>query len=188
MLTIGQVAQRVGLRPSAIRFYERRGMLRPTLRAPNGYRFYGEDVVKLLRFVKRAQSLGITLKEIKPLLALAARGQQPCSHVKQLAQKHLEEVGQKIRALRALQKDFRSLLRRRATRRHGDEVCPMVERPKSSTDDCNAFLFSFGRRRTSVPALHRQNFAGLGIVRGAESGRSRQARLSVRTSAVDRKS
>jgi hypothetical protein len=57
----------------------------------------------------------------------------------------------------------------------------MIERPKSSTDDCSAFLFSFGRRRTSAPALHRQNFVGRGIVRGAESGRSRQARLSVGT-------
>jgi DNA-binding transcriptional MerR regulator len=59
-------------------------MLRPALRGANGYRFYSEDAVKLLLFVKRAQSLGITLKEIKPLLNLASQGQRPCIHVKQL--------------------------------------------------------------------------------------------------------
>jgi DNA-binding transcriptional MerR regulator len=134
MLTIGKVARRVGIQSSAIRYYERRGMLQPAVRGPSGYRFYGDDAVRLLLFVKRAQALGITLKEIKPLLALAAQGQQPCSHVKQLARKHLEEVAQRIRALQALQKDLRSLLRRKAAQRHGNEVCPMIERARVDTD------------------------------------------------------
>jgi DNA-binding transcriptional MerR regulator len=134
MLTIGKIAQRVGIRSSAIRYYERQGLIQPVLRGPSGYRFYGDESVRLLLFVKRAQALGITLKEIKPLLALAARGQQPCTHVKQLAQKHLDEVDQKIRALQALQNDLRSLLRRKATQRHGNEVCPMIEGARAGTD------------------------------------------------------
>jgi MerR family transcriptional regulator, copper efflux regulator len=73
-------------------------MLQPTVRGANGYRTYSDEAVKLLLFVKRAQSLGITLKEIKPLLTLASQGQQPCAHVKQLARNHLREVDQKIRA------------------------------------------------------------------------------------------
>jgi DNA-binding transcriptional MerR regulator len=128
MLTIGNVAGKVGIRPSAIRYYERQGMIWPSLRGANGYRFFGEDAVKMLLFVKRAQALGITLKEIKPLLALAARGQQPCNHVKQLARKHLEEVDQKIRALQGLRNELRTLLRRKRGRQHGNEVCPMIER------------------------------------------------------------
>jgi len=128
MLTIGKVAEGVGLRPSAIRFYERRGVLRPTLRAPNGYRFYSEDAVKLLRFVKRAQSLGITLKEIKPLLNLASQGQRPCVHVKQLARNHLQEIEEKIRELQALRNELRTLLRRKAGRPHANEVCPIIQR------------------------------------------------------------
>lgn len=103
-------------------------MLRPTLHGANGYRFYSDDAVKLLLFVKRAQALGITLKEIKPLLALAARGQQPCRHVRQLARKHLEEVHQKIRELQALQKELRTLLRRKAAPPHENEVCPIIQR------------------------------------------------------------
>jgi DNA-binding transcriptional MerR regulator len=81
-----------------------------------------------LLFVKRAQSLGITLKEIKPLLTLASQGQQPCSNVKQLARNHLREIDGKIRELQALRGELRTLLRRKGGRPHGNEVCPIIER------------------------------------------------------------
>ena len=128
MLTIGKVARRVGIRPSAIRYYESRGMFQPTVRRANGYRTYSDEAVKLLLFVKHAQSLGITLKEIKPLLTLASQGQQPCTHVKQLARTHLGEIDQKIRELQTLRKDLRTLLQRRVNRAHADEVCPIIDR------------------------------------------------------------
>lgn len=127
MLTIGNVARRVGIRSSAIRFYERLEMIRPAARGPNGYRIYGDDAIKMLLFVKRAQSFGITLKEIKPLLDLASQGQQPCSQVKQLARNHLREVNQKIRELEALQSELRTLLRRKVRQSHAHEVCPLIE-------------------------------------------------------------
>jgi len=127
MLTIGNVARRVGVRPSALRYYERQGILRPTDRRPNGYRIYSDDTVKLLLFVRRAQSLGITLKEIKPLLNLATVGQQPCQHVKQLARDHLQEINDKIRELQVLRNELRTLLRRKAGRPHGDKVCPIIQ-------------------------------------------------------------
>jgi MerR family copper efflux transcriptional regulator len=126
MLTIGNVARRVGIRTSAIRYDERQGMLQPTVRVANGYRAYTEDAVRLLLFVKRAQSLGITLKEIKPLLALASRGEQPCSHVKQLTQ-NLRDTERKMRELEALRNELRTLLRRKGRRSHGNQVCPMIE-------------------------------------------------------------
>jgi MerR family copper efflux transcriptional regulator len=132
MLTIGKVAGRVGIRPSAIRYYERQGILRPTVRGANGYRTYSDDAVKLLLFVKRGQSLGITLKEIKPLLNLASQGQRPCSRVKQLARSHLREIDEKIRELQALRKELRSLLQRKAGRPHGNEICPIIQRLSAS--------------------------------------------------------
>jgi MerR family transcriptional regulator, copper efflux regulator len=128
MLTIGKVAQRVGIRPSAIRYYERQGMLQPTLRGANGYRTYSDEAIKLLLFVKGAQSLGITLKKIKPLLNLASQGQRPCSYVKQLARSHLREIDEKIRDLQALRKELRTLLQRKAERPHGNEICPIIQR------------------------------------------------------------
>ena len=128
MLTIGKVARRVGIRPSAIRYYERQRILQPALRVANGYRTYTDDAVKLLLFVKRAQALGVTLKEIKPLLNLATQGQQPCSHVKQLARRHLREIDDKIRELHALRNELRTVLRRKAGRPRRNEVCPIIER------------------------------------------------------------
>ena len=104
-------------------------MLQPTVRGANGYRTYSDEAVKLLLFVKRAQSLGITLKEIKPLLSLASQGQQPCSDVRQLARNHLGEIDQKIRELQMLQRELRTLLKRKITRTHANEVCPIIERP-----------------------------------------------------------
>ena len=103
-------------------------MLQPAVRGANGYRFYSNDAVKLLLFVKRAQSLGITLKEIKPLLNLASWGQRPCGHVKQLARNHLREIDDKIRELQALRDELRILLRRKAGRPHSNEVCPIIQR------------------------------------------------------------
>jgi len=128
MLTIGRLAQKVGVRPSALRYYEAEGIVRPTARRPNGYRIYTDDAVNLLLFVRRARALGITLKEIKPLVHLALQGQRPCTHVKQLARRHLREINQKIQELEALRQELRALLRRRAVRAQGNEVCPIIER------------------------------------------------------------
>lgn len=108
-------------------------MLQPAVRGSNGYRFYSDDAVNLLRFVKRAQSLGITLKEIKPLLNLASRGQRPCSHVKQITRNHLEEIDAKIHELQALRDELRSLLRRKGGRTRRNEVCPIIQRPARSS-------------------------------------------------------
>ena len=127
MFTIGDVAKRVGIRSSAIRYYEKQGLVRPAVRGANGYRFFGENAVKMLLFVKRAQALSITLKEVKPLVMLASRGQRPCTNVKQLAKRHLNEVSEKIRELELLREDLRSLLQRKAGRHRADEVCPLIE-------------------------------------------------------------
>jgi DNA-binding transcriptional MerR regulator len=103
-------------------------MLQPTVRGANGYRTYSDNAIKLLLFLKRAQSLGITLKEIKPLLNLASQGQRPCKHVKQLARNHLLEIDERIRELQSLRKELRTLLRRKVDRPHGNEVCPIIQR------------------------------------------------------------
>jgi DNA-binding transcriptional MerR regulator len=77
MFTIGEVAQRVGVRSSTVRYYERRGILPPAVRRKNGYRSYTDKRINLLLFTTRARSLGITLKEIKFLLNLILAGQKP---------------------------------------------------------------------------------------------------------------
>ncbi len=124
MLTIGKVAKRTGLSASAIRYYERHGLLRPS-RLLNGYRVYDEDAIKALRFLRHAQTLSITLKEIKQLLELARDGQRPCKGVRELARWHLSDIDTKIHQLRSLRKELRNLLSRRVAAR-SDELCPLI--------------------------------------------------------------
>ena len=127
MVTIGNVARRVGIRNSAVRYYESRGLLKPAGRLPNGYRIYDENAVALLRFVRRAQALGITLKEVRTLLELSRRGQSPCTEVKDLARRHLSDLDRKIRELELLRQDLRALLRRKVGRLDSNKVCPLIE-------------------------------------------------------------
>ncbi len=132
MFTIGNVARRVGVRPSAIRYYETQGILKPAARRSNGYRIYDEDAVNLLKFVRRAQTLGITLKEVRKLLDLSRQGQQPCEQVKELARYHLHDIDLKMRELRSLRKQLQALLGRRSRRVPGNTICPLIEQVKPS--------------------------------------------------------
>ena len=124
MLTIGKVAKRTGFSASAIRYYERRGLLRPS-RLLNGYRFYEEDTIKALRFLRQAKTLGITLNEMKQLLELTRNGQRPCQAVRELARRHLNDIDARIHQLRSLRNELRNLLSRRVAAR-SDELCPLI--------------------------------------------------------------
>jgi DNA-binding transcriptional MerR regulator len=70
--TIGEVAERTGFTTSALRFYERVGLVKPAARTPAGYRLYDDDDVVRLRFIARAKQLGCTLEEIQDLVAIWA--------------------------------------------------------------------------------------------------------------------
>ena len=127
MLNIGDVARSVGLRASAIRYYESQGIIRPAARGVNGYRFYRNEAIDLLDFIKRAQSLGLTLKEIKSLLELNCNDRGRCGYVKQLARDHLREINETISGLQALRGELRALLRRKVRRRNTNAICPLIE-------------------------------------------------------------
>lgn len=128
MLTIGAVAKRAGVTTSAIRYYEDHGLLRPSGRLPNGYRFYGDDAVKALRFVRQAQSFGFTLVEIAQLLEMVRCGQQPCARVQQLARYHLQSVDAKIRELKSVQKQLRVLVGRDVAKpATPNQICQLID-------------------------------------------------------------
>lgn len=124
MRTIGTAARETGLRTSAIRYYERQGLVRAT-RLPNGYRVYDDGVLAVLRFVRRAQALGITLREAGELLRLVRDGRRPCKGVRALARRHLAEIEEKMRELRSLRRQLRGVLSRRVPARSG-EICPLL--------------------------------------------------------------
>jgi MerR family copper efflux transcriptional regulator len=95
-LSIGQVARRAGVGVETVRFYEREGLLEEPPRRASGYRQYSEQVVKRIRFIKRAQQLGFSLKEITELLMLRVDAQTSCDEVKQRTEAKIAEVEQKL--------------------------------------------------------------------------------------------
>jgi DNA-binding transcriptional MerR regulator len=110
-LTISALARRVGLRPSAVRYYERRGIVPRPARLPNGYRVYDETAVTYLRLVRSAQNLGITLKGVRPLVQLVQRQSRPCERVHALVTSRLQEVEAAMVELELLREQLRALVR-----------------------------------------------------------------------------
>jgi DNA-binding transcriptional MerR regulator len=132
-LFIGQVARQTGINPKTIRYYEEIGLLPRPRRGDNNYRVYSEDTVIRIKFIKKAKSLGFTLKEIREILALRDRGFKPCSHVRSLLKQRIFDVEQKISeltALRAQLKRLQSEWERVQTLEdsNGEGICPQIER------------------------------------------------------------
>ena len=102
MLSIGQVARRAGVGVETVRYYEREGLLEEPPRRASGYRQYSDEVVKRLHFIKRAQKLGFSLKEITELLMLRVDAQTACEEVRQRTEAKIAEVEQKLLELQRM--------------------------------------------------------------------------------------
>ncbi len=109
--TIGQLAKAVGVNIQTVRYYERLKLLGPSTRRPSGYRVYGEDEERRLRFIKSAQALGFTLQEIAELLNLRGSTRARCGDVQRKAEDKLRCMEAKIQDLQALARALRSLIR-----------------------------------------------------------------------------
>lgn len=98
-LTIGMAARAAGVGVETIRFYERRGLLARPPKPAGGVRRYTPDAVERVRFIRQAQSLGFTLRQIEELLALEANPAADCSDVRRRALAKIEEVDGRMRQL-----------------------------------------------------------------------------------------
>ena len=102
--TIGWLAKEAGVNVQTILYYERRGLLPAPSRSASGYRLFDDETVQRIRFIKRAQELGFSLKQIAALLALQEEKDASCAEVSSMAVGHLEDIEQKIRDLKRMQK------------------------------------------------------------------------------------
>jgi DNA-binding transcriptional MerR regulator len=131
MLTIGHVGKRAGIEPKTLRYYDRVGLLRPSRRTPAGYRIYDETVIARLDFIRRSKALGMSLADIRRILAFRDEGAAPCTHVQHLVDRNLAEVELQLARLARLRKDLRRLrteLRRRlGNKAESAEDCPCFE-------------------------------------------------------------
>lgn len=103
-LKVGEVAQRAGVHLQTVHYYERRGLLPEPPRTASGYRSYPADAVLRVRFIKRAQELGFTLKEIEELLSLRAAPRAQCSDVRARAEAKVRDIDERVRTLQAMRR------------------------------------------------------------------------------------
>ncbi len=109
-LTRGELARQCAVNFETIRYYEQRGLIPRAARSAGNYRLYRADTVRRVRFIKRAQELGFTLKEIKELLALRATTGTHCADVRKRAEVKVADIHERIRTLQAMQKALTKLV------------------------------------------------------------------------------
>ncbi len=109
-MTISKVAKSADVNPATVRYYERRGLLAPSRRRASGYRDYDDGHVRQIRFIKRAQELGFTLREIEELLALRLDPGADCGAVRQQATDKLADIEQRLRDLEGMCRVLRALV------------------------------------------------------------------------------
>lgn len=99
-LTVGKLAKEAGVNLQTIRYYEKRKLIPPAKRTPNGYRQYSPNIVRRVLFIKRAQELGFSLREIQELLNLRRTSSNTCSQVCQKTEVKIHEIEKKIDSLK----------------------------------------------------------------------------------------
>ena len=109
VFSTGQLARLVGVGVETLRFYERQGLLERPPRKDSGYRQYPLQAVSRLRFIKKAKEVGFSLKEIRELLRLRLETGATCENVRSRAQAKIEEIEQKIQALRKMRQALQEL-------------------------------------------------------------------------------
>ena len=113
-----------GVLATTIRYYESEGLVVEPGRSMGGHRLYNADAIQRLQFIRRAREIGFTLDEIRQLIGFS-KGTQRCIDTHELATQHLEDIKEKIRDLRHLQKALKSL-----TDQCGqtpDDECPIFD-------------------------------------------------------------
>ena len=118
-VSIGAAAQLSGISPKMLRHYESLGLLGAVARTGSNYRQYSEADVHTLRFIRRARDMGFGLDAITELVDLWHNRRRSSASVKRIAQKHHDDLTQRIEALQAMQRTLDGLLCH----------CPGNERP-----------------------------------------------------------
>jgi DNA-binding transcriptional MerR regulator len=141
-LLIGELARRTGISRQAIRYYERIGVLEPPQRGANGYRRYSPQAQRRLQFVRQAQQLGLSLDEIKALLATERAGRAPCRELKAMLERHLATLDERIRQMQALRAQLAGRHRaleaaqpQAAPARPEEPICPVCSAAEAASPD-----------------------------------------------------
>ena len=134
-MNIGQAAALSGVSAKMVRHYEALGLLPAVARTDSGYRQYGESEVHTLRFIKRARQLGFAMPEITELLGLWRNRRRASASVRRIAQKHADDLAERIEAMQAMQRTLLTLIECC----HGDERphCPILDDLGGLSSSCS---------------------------------------------------
>ena len=133
MLRIGQLAQQAEVHIETLRFYERKGILKAGKRTEKGYRLYAGDDVSRVRFIKHAQKLGFSLREVTELLELKLDRKSKCVDVERRAEAKISEIDHKIQSLRKMRSALKTLTKACQGSIPSSE-CPILKAFESSTE------------------------------------------------------
>lgn len=158
MFPIGVMAQRTGLSPEGIRFYETAGLLPEPARTEGGRRIYSLAQLKRLIFIRRARDLGFSLDEVRELLRLADTSPECCAEARTMAATHLSDVRKKIADLRTLERVLTQTVAQCDT--SADAHCPLIEALSTAArtaaeDRLQANQPNASRRRTGPSSARR---------------------------------
>jgi len=129
-LTIGKLAKQANVTIETIRYYQRKGFLHEPAKPDTGYRQYPTEAIARIRFIKRAQQSGFTLKEIAELLALDSGH---CEDARKLAEQKREQIDGQIRDLTALRHVLDNLVKG-CQNDPSTEHCSLIDSLSNQTD------------------------------------------------------
>ena len=121
-MRIGELAERVGVNPKTIRYYEGIGLLPDPERQPSGYRDYTDDDVDRLGFIRAAQRLGLSLAEISEILGFRERAERPCDYVLGVVDRQVADLDRRLAEM-ARFRDELIALKAKADRLSREEAC-----------------------------------------------------------------
>jgi MerR family mercuric resistance operon transcriptional regulator len=128
--TIGRLAQAGGVNVETVRYYQRRRLLAVPAKRAQGFRYYGPETLQRLRFIRRAQALGLSLEDIRQLLGLDRK--RACGTTRTLAAQRLALIEAKLKDLTVLRDALASLVQECDER--GGSSCPILTRLSSDTE------------------------------------------------------
>lgn len=147
----GAAAAELGVGIQTLHYYEREQLIPAPPRTDAGYRVYPPDLMERLRFIRRAQALGLTLSEVRETLELAAIGESPCGRVQSALADKLEEVDRRIEEMTVFRGQLADLVARGTGARDGGapvRVCSIIETAEPPQGG-EALAVPLTRRRTS---------------------------------------
>jgi DNA-binding transcriptional MerR regulator len=152
-LKIGEVSLCSGIGIEALRFYERSGLLGKPARTASGYRVYDRSVIDRLAFIKKAQTLGFSLDEIRRVIEESQAGESPCAEVREIVRRRLNELDERLREMRRYRKELAATLEEWDEKGSADgDICGLIENSEMKAGQSPAAPVAPKRRQAKKPS------------------------------------